>query len=369
MIVEFGKRVATVCLLAFTVGCSEKPKDGAAPPAASSTANGTTGAAADASAPDSDARWYPPGDNQELKLTWAIYPTTANDDLRGPKRMIEIIARVGSATKRLKLGTFHGLLSPSNQSLCAPSLKKGEVVSQIGLTTTGPRTLYAKRIAPDKLEISFHVDADPEENGVLGTIPVPAGASITEAISDIRSSTQEAPFDCKGPDSDGLPKAGPLTVSPSAKVVDTHDWQASGPGSKLTATWTVDQAHATPKIVGNIDDPKFDPTKVSVPVTLQLSLGGRSHQVSALINAAPPNASKCGVLSTWFAHVSVALELKRAADGKVVLQRKEDFPKLKTEQLYVFDVPSDVSVQQSVIVIDPQGKRGKLSEKCEPSKL
>lgn len=369
MIVGFGKRLAMGCLLAFTVGCNEKPKDGAAPPAASSTANGTTGSAAEAGAPDSDARWYPSGDNQELRLTWAIYPATANEDLRGPKRMIEIIARVGSATKRLKLGTYNGILSPSNQSLCTPSLKKGDVVSQIGLTTTGPRTLYAKRTAPDKLEISFHVDADPEENGVLGTIPIPAGASITEAISDIRSSTQEAPFDCKGPDSDGLPKADPLTVSQSAKAVDTQDWQASKPGSKLTATWTVDQSHATPKIVGKIDAPQLDRTKVSVPVTLQLSLGGRSHQVNAVINAAPPIAGTCGTLSTWFAHVSVALELKRAANGKVVLERKEDFPKLKTEQLYVFDVPSNVSVEQSVFVIDPQGKREKLSEKCKPSTL
>ena len=43
-------------------------------------------------------------------------------------------------------------------------------------------------------------------------------------------------------------------------------------------------------------------------------------------------------------------------------------PKLKSEQLFVFDVPLDVAITQSVIVLDPQGHRT-TTTMCTPRSL
>jgi hypothetical protein len=344
------------------------PVEDAPPPAASGVASSEDAPPAAASTEVTAAdRWYPGGKAQSLKLTWAVYPSTGEGEA-GPSRMIELVARIGNATKRLKLGTHTGYLTPSEQSLCTPSLRRGDVVSQLALNTMGPKTLFAKRTAPDKLEIGFHVDADPEERGVLGTLAIPADAVISEAISDIRGPQDEAPFDCKGNASDGRPKEPRLlTLSPTVKSVDTSDWKSAPAGSKLTATWTVDQSRAKPKIVGNIDD-IVDRSKVTVPVDLQLSLGGRSHSVKVTGNAAVLTENpRCGELAFFWAGQRVAFELRRAAGGKVVLVRSVDFSN-KPDQLFVFDVPSDVRVAQSVIVIDSEGKRAK-DAKCSPATL
>jgi hypothetical protein len=360
--------VASLSLLSLGASACKARDTARSPDAAPSSpasepldAAGGAGSAADAE------RWYPEGKAQALKLTWAVYPSIAEGEA-GPKRPIEVIARIGNATKRLKLGTHEGYLHPDEQSLCAPSLKSGNVASLLKLNTMGPKTLFAKRTSPDKIEVSFHVDADPEENGALGTIPIPADATISEAISDIQSAQDEAPFDCQDKVSDGGPKeTAPIAVSPSAKRIDTSDWKSAPAGSKLTATWTVDQSRATPRIVGKLDDVK-DRSKVTVPVQLQLSLGGRSHAVDATGSAGVPGAEPCGELTFFWADARVELELKRAAGGKVVLLRKEDFPTLKTQQLFVFDVPNDVQVAQSIIVIDPQRTRT-TNAKCRPAKL
>ena len=287
-----------------------------------------------------------------VELTWIVHPATAEAEA-GPERIIEVEARVGRETKRLALGAHLGYLHPNDQSLCTPSLKHGDVVSQLKLDTFGTETLYATRVAPGKLEISSHVDADLRDtDGVLGAFAIPAGATLSEAIVDMRSPQVRTPFDCHGGTSDGIPKEPRiLPVSPSAQVIDTRDWKSAPAGATLTATWTVDETHA--------DSNDEDRSKVLVPVTLELRYGTRSHTVVTTASGGGLRAedSWCGEISFYWAGAVVELEIRRAEGGKIVLVRKESFPALKNEQLFVFDAPHDLPVAQTVVVIDAKGKR------------
>jgi hypothetical protein len=148
--------------------------------------------------PTASALWYPPGRNQELELTWALSPTLSESD-GGPRRNLEIIARIGDAVHRVTLGPHDGVLLPFEQSACNPSLKNATEVSLIRLETMGPETIVARRVRPTLLEISFTVEADDEPaktHGTLGTIPIPADARVVDAISEIVDGGEERPIEC-----------------------------------------------------------------------------------------------------------------------------------------------------------------------------
>ena len=142
--------------------------------------------------------WYPRGHNQELELTWAVHPAVSESD-GGPRRDLEIIARIGGAVHRVALGPHDGVLLPSEQSACNPSLKNATEVSLIRFETMGPETIVVRRVLPTLLEISFTVEADDEPaktHGTLGTIQIPEGARVVDAISEIVDGDKERPIDC-----------------------------------------------------------------------------------------------------------------------------------------------------------------------------
>jgi hypothetical protein len=174
-----------------TSASSAAPDITAAPPTSASLAASNTTAAP-------SAQWYPPGTNQELKLTWAVYPKTGESE-GGPIRNLEVVARIGHAVKRVKLGPHDGYLIASQQSVCNPSLKNATVVSVINFYTMGPEIIFARRVQATLLEIAFtrEVDDEPAKtHGTIATIPIPADARIVDAISDIRGAGKEGPFDC-----------------------------------------------------------------------------------------------------------------------------------------------------------------------------
>ena len=138
------------------------------------------------------------GRNQELELTWVVHPAVSESD-GGPRRNLEIVARIGGAVHRVALGAHDGVLVPSEQSACDPSLKNAAEVSLIRFETMGPETIVARRVRPTLLEISFTVEADDEPaktHGTLGTIPIPGDARVVDAVSEIVDGGEERPIDC-----------------------------------------------------------------------------------------------------------------------------------------------------------------------------
>ncbi len=162
-------------------------------------ASGPPSAATDRAAPPTaSAPWYPSGRNQELTLTWAVYPIISESD-GGPRRNLEVIARIGGAVQRVALGPHDGILLASEQSTCNPSLKKANEVSVIKFATMGPETIVARRVRPTLLEISFAREADDEPaktHGTLATVAIPADARVVDAISEIDGEGQERAIDC-----------------------------------------------------------------------------------------------------------------------------------------------------------------------------
>lgn len=202
--------------------------------------------------PAVSASWYPAGTNQELKLTWAVYPSQGEASEAGPKRNLEIVARIGEAVKRVMLGPQFGTLAPSEQSVCNASLKSATDVSVIRFHTMGPKTFVARRTEPTVLEISWNVDADdsPEKTrGTSATIPIPADARIVDAIQDIRGQGNEAPFDCSA------------SASGASAARRTYDWK-----DEVTLTGTVIERTVESARGGTIKTPFLVPDQ---PVDLR----------------------------------------------------------------------------------------------------
>jgi hypothetical protein len=299
--------------------------------------------------------WFPAG-TADLRLTWAVYPVQAAGEF-GAERNLELVLRVGDAVRRVPLGVQTGDLVPEDQSICNPSLKSGETVSQLKYETAGRKAFFAKRTQPDRLEISYFIDADPEERKVVATLPIPKDARITDAISDIRDAANEWPFDCRKGSS--ATPTGSLNVMATANVIDTADWKGAPSGSSLALRWTVDQSRAVPVLPKNMDpsggnggngDYKGDRSKVSVPLELALTIDGKTHSVSLHANAGVVTSSTCGEVSFFWAGLSVPFQLVRARDGRLVLTRTG-------QQLYVFDAPRPVKVTHQVTIIAANGSR------------
>jgi hypothetical protein len=97
------------------------------------------------------------------------------------------------------LGPQDGVLVPTEQSACSPSLKNAREVSVIRFYTMGPKTIVARRVQPTLLEISFTVEADDEPaktHGTLGKIPIPADVRVVDAISEVDAGGKGKRFDC-----------------------------------------------------------------------------------------------------------------------------------------------------------------------------
>lgn len=358
-----------------SVACDKKDAtpstEGAASPSAAASGpaespEGTSPTAPSAAAKSSGSEWYASGTGDDLKLTWAVYPVIADGEF-GPDRRLEVVVRRGKAVHRVALGVQKGDLEAERQSVCNPSLKVGETVSQLQYSTVGNKAFYAKRVQPDLLEISYFVNAEPEERKVVAKIPIPKSARVTDAISDIRDAANERPFDCKTGSSSAPSSA--LKVSASAKVIDTADWKTAKPGSTLALRWTVDQSRAKPTLPKNFDPEGDGPggrydgdrSKVVVPLDLVLNLNGRSRSVSLQANAGVAASPVCGAVSFYWAGLNVPFELKRAEGGKVVLTKTG-------KQVYVFDVPAGVKVTQELIVVAADGKRTSKKD-CKPTTL
>jgi hypothetical protein len=182
---------ALVALLPLLSACGEGQRRVATPSSSTAVTN--------QAAPATTATfWYPAGTNQELKLIWVIQPAIDESE-GGPRRPLEIIAQIGQAVHRVTLGPHDGVLIPSEQSFCNPSLKNATDVSLINFYTMGPETIVARRTQPTRLEILFTVEADDEPaktHGTLATIPIPADAHIVDTIAKIVDGGREVPIDC-----------------------------------------------------------------------------------------------------------------------------------------------------------------------------
>lgn len=354
--------VGSALLIPTFLSMSACKKD-EAPATASTDAGGpsaspvASGSAADAGA--AGTPWYPAGANQSLKLTWAVYPPQGSEGA-DPPRNLEIVARIGSAVRRVMIGPQRGELEANDQSVCKPSLKTGNTVSVLTFNKMGVKTFFAKRVQPDLLEISYFVAADPEERGVVAKIPVPADAQISDAITDIQGVGNEKPFDCAKGSTGFSPSGAVVKVQSTAKAIDTSDWKSAAPGSTLSLRWTADQTRAKPPLPTK-PGPSLDMSKVVVPLDLVLTLNGRSHSVSFQTNAGAESSEKCGKISFYWADLLVPFELRRAEGGKAVLTKGGN-------QVYAFDLPAGVKVTQELIVVDPTGKRTS-NTKCTPQTL
>jgi len=152
-----------------------------------------------------DVPAWPGGASPELKLTWAVYPPTGQGERS--TRQLEVVARIGDAVRRFRLGAIQGALQPQNQSVCGDkqiAYKKmvGEV-AKITFYVGGATTFAAKRLAPGMLAIESVAGSDgycPTDDcdvrKTLVTIPIPEDARIVEALSDVQGPGREAPFAC-----------------------------------------------------------------------------------------------------------------------------------------------------------------------------
>lgn len=285
--------LSLVALLAVSSAACKKPDAtataDASPAAAASEA--TVVVEADSAAPSEvGANWYPAGTNQEVKLSWAVYPKISESEA-GERRNIEVVARIGTAVRRVMLGPHDGYLTPSKQSVCNPALKTGKTVAVLGLTTMGPRTFTADRVQPGLLEIVRHVMADPEEHKVLARIPIPADARITDALVDIRSAGNEGPFDCAAANpaaSSGGEAGKAVTVTGKFKAKQ-GSYMPGGKDPSGRENMSFDLQLSDVKLspaVGNVTDLVFE------PLALPLS-------------AAPGNAKLTAPATTCNAHLTV----------------------------------------------------------------
>jgi len=136
----------------------------------------------------------------KLTLTWVLSTPISESD-GGPARRVELVARSEHTIHRVDLGTHSGVLVPSEQSLCNPSLKGDSRVSVLIFATMGPETLTVTRIQASELEVTFHVEADDEPaklDGTLATLSIPARATIEEAILEMTGVASSRPVDCRG---------------------------------------------------------------------------------------------------------------------------------------------------------------------------
>lgn len=195
-LVEQRIACSAVVVATSTIPCVACKNDAAVVHSPTDVAAAASGAVVAGTVPS--AEWYPPGTNQELRLTWTIHPIVGESD-GGPKRKLEVVTRIGDAVKRVSLGPQVGTLLPSEQSVCNRALTDEIQVSVIRFHTMGPKTIVARRIQPTLLEIMYTVDADDEPSktrGTLTTIPIPADARIVDAISEILEAGKESPLDC-----------------------------------------------------------------------------------------------------------------------------------------------------------------------------
>lgn len=188
------KTTLLVSTLLVMVGCSpSEPAPAAASPKTASAPAPTS------ATPTPQSEEHPSATKQELSLTWVLGPTKDSGSEAGPERTVDVVVRVGESVKRVSLGAQQGELVPSQQSVCDASLKKSPDVSILHFYTMGPKTLTARRVRPESLEIIFDVAADDEPaktHGTLATIPIPHDARIVEAVLDESSPGAGAAFDC-----------------------------------------------------------------------------------------------------------------------------------------------------------------------------
>ena len=145
-------------------------------------------------------------------MSWVVHPM-ASESEGGPRRNIEITARIEGATYRAALGAHDGVLFAEEQSARNPSLRTANQLSVIHFVTMGPETIVARRTQPTLLEIVFTVEADDEPaklHGTLATIPIPADAHVVDAIYAIGAGGEKRAIDCSskkeepwGPKSNG----------------------------------------------------------------------------------------------------------------------------------------------------------------------
>lgn len=141
-----------------------------------------------------------------------------------------------------------------------------------------------------------------------------------------------------------------VAVSPSAKTVDTSDW--NGASGTLELRWTVDFTKAKPPIVFKGGQMNGDPSKSEVPIDLVMTMNGRSHSVTlASYGGSPSSFDSCSGVSFYWADLTQDVDVLRARGGKAVIVKSTDGK--KDEQVYVFDLPANVNVVQDVVFIEP----------------
>ncbi len=199
--------VASVATVAPTAPGASNEARPANPSSASSASHGSDAAAPPSSVTTLDAPPWPTAAKPALKLTWAVYPPVGQGETR--TRKLELVARVGDVARRLPLGSVMGALEPLNQSVCgskqvAYKKERGEV-AKITFYIGGASTFAVRRVRPDLLEVAsvsgpdgYCPANDCDVRRTYATIPIPADATIVEALRDISAPGQEAPFDCGG---------------------------------------------------------------------------------------------------------------------------------------------------------------------------
>jgi hypothetical protein len=240
--------------LLLLVACNpfaKKDTADAAPSATPVTAAVTTAdaGAISASVDAGEETIWPAGTNQELRLTWAVYPPVGTGETA--KRNLEIVARIGDVVKRTPLGAQQGFLFPEAQGVCNASRKIGNEVAEVTFYLGGENNVVAKRTKPDLLEFTSTIAPDVackncEKTTALGTLKIPADARIVEAFQDIPAPGKEAAFDCSPPTKikltggevtiDDLPNKGYFVKVDTKEVFQS---KPTNPGPKPDVHWRV----------------------------------------------------------------------------------------------------------------------------------
>jgi hypothetical protein len=148
---------------------------------------------------------WPSLPDQELKLTWAVYPPKGHGE--STRRKLELVARKGKVAHRIDLGTPAGALLPSNQAVCGDKQiaykKTGQEIAKITFYVGGAETFAVVRSNPGQLDVvsiqgadGYCPSNDCETRKTLASFAIPTDARITEAILDIEGPGKENPFQC-----------------------------------------------------------------------------------------------------------------------------------------------------------------------------
>jgi hypothetical protein len=100
-----------------------------------------------------------------------------------------------------------GFLLPENQSVCGARqiayVKEKAEVAKVTFYIGGAGIFAVSRPRPDLLEVTatqasdgYCPENDCEQKRVVVSVPIPADAVITEALTDIEGPGKEHPFDC-----------------------------------------------------------------------------------------------------------------------------------------------------------------------------